>query len=299
MSRLTSSSLVLATALLLSACVTAPTTKSSLQDVGADALTDNPCDGASSPRCLFINAPVRLGSEPFSVPTRRTTFFKTQATVQFVDNQRRTWLAPTSTLTDGASIPQIFVPIIGNPRSKEFLSAATLHDAYCGIGNENNPSYHARRWQDVHRMFYDTLIVGGTQDTTAKIMFAAVYLAGPRWSEPRRDVSHVPVPQKQAAMRQAIQFIEAEDPDLNELQIYLKWLEKIKYRGIAKSIGIRDDRSTGSPGTGTGTGNGELGGTTNPSIPIIAPSTPTIPTTPTAPATPTTDPSAGVTASSI
>lgn len=245
MPRLITQLFALATAISLSGCIVVPTTKSSLQEAGTDILNQNPCDGPSNPLCLFINAPVLLGAQTFSVPTRNAQFFKTQAAVEFVDNQQRKWIAPPLTLTDGASIPKVFVPIVGDPRSKEFLGAATLHDAYCGIGNEELPTYQARRWQDVHRMFFDTLIVGGTDGTTAKIMFAAVYLAGPRWRNPRRDISHVPPSIQQAAMKQAKRFIEREDPDLNSLQKYLDWLEKTHYIGFGA---LREGGSAGAMG---------------------------------------------------
>jgi len=42
-----------------------------------------------------------------------------------------------------------------------FINAATIHDAYCGVGNQNGTYYNAAPWPKVHRMFYDALRVGG------------------------------------------------------------------------------------------------------------------------------------------
>lgn len=294
----------IAAAFLTAACVPIAQTDTELGDAGTDLLKQNPCSGPAAPICLFINAPVILGTKPFSVPTRKAQFFKTQATVEFVDNQKRRWVAPEATLTDGASIPKIFIPIVGDPTSREFLGAATLHDAYCGIGNEELDSYHARRWQEVHRMFYDTLIVGGTPDTTAKIMFAAVYLAGPRWRDPVRDLRKVPVSVQQAAMKQAKAFIEKEKPDLNSLHRYLDWLEETRYRpyrGLREGGGdLRQEMRKYSP---EDHGSGDDGSGYDPTLDPASPSTPTTldpvyPSTPTPvyPSTPGTggyDPAAG------
>ncbi len=109
--------------------------------------------------------------------------------LQFVDSEKKTWVAPKGTLTDGASIPPVFVAVIGEPTRKEFVNAAAIHDAYCGIGNDNLTQYHSDTWQNVHRMFYDALRVGGTPPKKAKIMFAAVYIGGPRWTPPRKPRS--------------------------------------------------------------------------------------------------------------
>jgi len=139
------------------------------------------CDGSSSGICAFINSPVRLGVKPVNLPSRKFPFFNTIDALEFVDAGSAKWIAPADTLTDGASIPPIFIKMIGAPTSREFVNAAAVHDAYCGIGNEEGSYYHGAIWQNVHRMFYDALRVGGTPPLKAKIMFAAVYIGGPRW----------------------------------------------------------------------------------------------------------------------
>lgn len=144
------------------------------------------CEAASNPVCAFFNAPLVLVTSPIKIFMRAETFYPTAKELKFVDSKHQDWVAPKGTITDGASIPRIFVPLIGEPTSDEFVHAAAIHDAYCGVGNNKLEQYHADTWQNVHRMFYDALRVGGTPPAKAKIMFAAVYLGGPRWYTPIR-----------------------------------------------------------------------------------------------------------------
>ena len=166
---------------LASACVTTTDSETALT-ARSNATQSSPCEKQSASRCLFFNAPVSLLPKVIRLKERPLPFFRTEKSIEFVDARPSKWLAPKNTLTDGASIPTIFLAAVGNPRSKEFINAATMHDAYCGIGNESLPQYHSETWQNVHRMFYDALRVSGTPPNKAKIMYAAVYLGGPRWT---------------------------------------------------------------------------------------------------------------------
>jgi len=144
------------------------------------------CAGRAARNCKFINSPVKLSSKPVHLPDGPYPFFKTRNDLKFVDADGSLWIAPAGILTDGASIPPLFVAFIGNPRSKQFMNAATVHDSYCARSNANGPYYHTAPWQRVHRMFYDGLIASGTSPIKAKIMYAAVYLGGPRWKKVRK-----------------------------------------------------------------------------------------------------------------
>ncbi|MBV7394145.1 DUF1353 domain-containing protein [Mameliella sediminis] len=193
--------------------------------------------------CVFSQSPLRVLDEPVEIPKRPYKFFPTAEPLNFVDAKGGQWNAPPRTLTDGASIPKIFVSIVGDPTSPEFINAAAVHDAYCGIGNEDGPMYHRAKWEDVHVMFYDGLIVGGTPEIRAKIMFAAVWLGGPRWKDPTGGVvstqgqgggrgvayvnpmDRVPVREKQAAMRRVKSYIEGTRPPLPRLIRYLRVVE--------------------------------------------------------------------------
>jgi len=158
----------------------------SLESGNAPAVPMASCEGQSASQCKFINSPVKLSSKPLRLPDSPYPFFKTRNTLEFVNAEGKVWIAPAGILTDGASIPPMFVGFIGDPRSKEFMNAATVHDSYCAESNRNNPYYHAAPWQEVHRMFYDALRVSGTPAIKAKIMYAAVYLGGPRWKGVRK-----------------------------------------------------------------------------------------------------------------
>ena len=61
-------------------------------------------------------------------------------------------------------------------------------------------------------MFYDALVVDGVPRQKAKIMFAAVYLAGPRWEDPTRDLSEVPTIRIQQEMEWCTDWILRMDP---------------------------------------------------------------------------------------
>lgn len=214
--------------------------------IGPQSSVDDPeisCFTQPQGGCSFDQSPLRVLDEPVTLPRRPYKFFPTAAPLNFVDAEGQSWVAPPRTLTDGASIPKIFVTIVGDPTSPEFVNAAAVHDAYCGIGNEGGANYQRAPWQDVHLMFYDGLIVGGTDHIRAKVMFAAVWLGGPRWAEPAEAVIStqgrsearaydyinrldlVPVWRKQQAMRRAKAYIERNDPPIPRLLDFLGRLE--------------------------------------------------------------------------
>ena len=107
----------------------------------------------------------------------------------FTDYEGVKWIAPKGTLTDGASVPRLALPITDGRWSREFLKASVVHDAYCQKENESicTDQYQKRSWQKVHRMFYNACLAGGTDPWLAKIMFAAVWIGGPRWDDPKRE----------------------------------------------------------------------------------------------------------------
>ncbi len=188
------------------------------------------CGQTTGSGCFFRNAPVRLKDDPVQIPGRPYQFFPTARAFSFVDGTGSEWQAPAATLTDGASIPRALVPVVGDPRTPEFANAAALHDAYCGVGNEGGPAFHSLPWQDVHRMFYDTLLVGGTPRPKAQLMFSAVWLGGPRWhpttGHDDTRMQRMPKDMQQTILRETKGFIDREDPDLPRLVSYLEWQEK-------------------------------------------------------------------------
>lgn len=253
-------------AFLLIAVIVAGCVKSS-EDLASQGIVGpaRECRGPSQAACYFRNSPVRLEERRVTIPGRSYDFFPLAEDLEFVDGQARKWLAPRQTLTDGASIPEVFVPIVGDPRAPEFTNAAALHDAYCGIGNEDGPVYRSRTWQETHRLFYDGLIVGGTPELKAKIMFAAVWLGGPRWypKSGRDDLTMALLPKAlmQQAMRDTRFYVNRRNPTFPQLLAYLSWQEermkKLAYRGVSAPEPVMDDGESGggeviSPGSAGG-----------------------------------------------
>ncbi|MCR8550669.1 DUF1353 domain-containing protein [Salipiger sp. P9] len=213
--------LTLAGGCLLAVSACAPTPK----DVETvEALSEINCS-VRPENCAYENSPVKVVDRPITLPKRPYQFFPLAEPLRFTDARRKGWFAPPGTLTDGASIPKIFVAIVGSPTAPEYVNAAAIHDAYCGIGNEGGANYHNGRWEDVHRMFYDALVASGTRPQRAKIMFAAVWLGGPRWNV-LYDLERLPVARKQQAMREAKSYVERYDPSLTALEQMLRRLEK-------------------------------------------------------------------------
>lgn len=93
----------------------------------------------------------------------------------FIDSAGQSWPVPSGAQVDGASIPQALWSVIGSPFTGKYRDASVVHDYYCDI--------RARPWPSVHRVFYDAMIVSGVSVSRAKLMYAAVYFAGPRWSQ--------------------------------------------------------------------------------------------------------------------
>ncbi len=243
--------------LAVSACAITPETPTTTLQLAQTniAISHTECLGSARSNCAFFNGPVQLQQTGIRLASRKATFFQTISQLDFVDARANRWVAPKDTLTDGASIPDIFVSLIGNPTSPEFVNASTMHDAYCGIGNENGARYHTDTWQNVHRMFYDALRVGGTAPIKAKIMFSAVYLGGPRWASnisvppmalafqggpvhranaasAMRSLGRVPTSTMVDQLKAAISFINKTDPTLAQLEIFLM---KSEARAIAEN----------------------------------------------------------------
>ncbi|WP_299846379.1 DUF1353 domain-containing protein [uncultured Roseovarius sp.] len=173
-------------------------------------------------KCTFVDGPVRLTRQPVKIAPEPQDFFRLEKGLGFRDSAGREWVAPPETFTDGASIPEIFIPLIGKRRSRTFINAATIHDAYCGHGNEGLAEYKSRHWEDVHRMFYDALVVNGTSKTKARIMFAAVYLGGPRWGDRSRDMSSVSRTHMVQEMEWCIRWIKRMKPSRERIVDWMK-----------------------------------------------------------------------------
>jgi len=140
----------------------------------------------------------------------------------FVDRDGKAWDVPAGYLTDGASVPAalwvLYPPFTGNYRS-----AAVIHDYYC----DNQQT----TWQDTHKVFYDAMRAAGVSEKTAKVMYGAVYLFGPRWgpgtAPGQRNAAPKASPEQQEAMVKELEaFVEAENPDLGALESQAKRMSR-------------------------------------------------------------------------
>lgn len=91
----------------------------------------------------------------------------------FVDDAQLVWSVPAMAQVDGASIPQFAWSILGSPFVGRYRKASVVHDWYCDI--------RTREWKATHRMFYEAMRASKVSGAKARIMYAAVYYAGPRW----------------------------------------------------------------------------------------------------------------------
>ena len=155
-----------------------------------------------------------------------TEQFRALDALFFIDETGKRWEAPIDTLTDGASIPQLFLSFIGDPMSQTVRAAAVVHDAYCGVANKGGKSYHIEPWQKVHRMFYEGLLACGASKLKALTMYAAVRLGGPRWEmDTNNDVSlsnKVPPERLKEEMRECKNWIEKNAPSIDQVD---EWME--------------------------------------------------------------------------
>ena len=180
------------------------------------------CSDATVGRCSFMSTTPKVGAEAIRILGKPHVYARLATPLSFTDPAGAVWTAPRGTLTDGASIPPVFVPLIGEPRRAEFLSPAALHDAYCGAGNEDLPQFRTRSWEETHRMFFHGLLAAGVPPAKAKVMFAAVYLGGPRWDDPARSLDTVPDAVLRREMEACLRFIEEDRPSLAEIEAWMR-----------------------------------------------------------------------------
>jgi hypothetical protein len=133
----------------------------------------------------------------------------------YIDAQDRRWMAPRGSVVNGASIPSGFWSFIGGPFEGKYRNASVVHDVGC---EEMTAS-----WEDVHRTFYEACRCGGVDETTAKMLYFAVYHFGPRW-EPQtetqlatRETSNGQVVEEPVTVRRMVR-IDPPPPTLDEVE---------------------------------------------------------------------------------
>jgi hypothetical protein len=171
----------------------------------------------------------------------------------FVDPDKFVWKAGIGDVTDGATIPDLFKPIIGDSFEPDFLPAAVIHDHY------TNRAHRVRSWRDTASVFYQAMLVKGVNVIKAKTMYFAVYAFGPHWGVLAKGVPcgkncifSVPVqlsvstggnimttgalvalPEGRVYAEEAADFAAAHATELNDIQ---KKIELSEIRGTPLSL---------------------------------------------------------------
>jgi Protein of unknown function (DUF1353) len=131
----------------------------------------------------------------------------------FVDPDGKEWDVPEGYQTDGASVPAalwaLYPPFTGNYRQ-----AAVIHDYFCDSKQTS--------WEDTHKVFYFAMRAADVDENTAKIMYGAVYMFGPRWgpgtAPGQRNAAPAASPEQQEEMVKELKaFVDKENPDLDNL----------------------------------------------------------------------------------
>jgi hypothetical protein len=106
-------------------------------------------------------------------PTNSSQQMRTVLEFGFLDTDGKHWLVPRGTSVDGASIPKALWSLLANLWEGKYRDAIVMHDHHCAVRDMD--------WRSVHRMFYRALLVSGVPVSGAKLVYAGVYFAGPRW----------------------------------------------------------------------------------------------------------------------
>ena len=134
----------------------------------------------------------------------------------FHDGRGYEWSVPAGAVVNGASIPRLLWPILGSPFVGDYRQASVVHDHFCTLKN--------RRWQAVHRMFYDALLASGVGGLFAKILYGAVWAGGPRWVgvqgiEPGAPALTTVWPEfSEDDFRELEAWIRSNDPTMEEVE---------------------------------------------------------------------------------
>jgi Protein of unknown function (DUF1353) len=100
---------------------------------------------------------------------------KTVLDFGFLDADGRHWPVPPGTSVDGASIPKALPSLWSDLWQGKYREATVVHDYHCAARSAD--------WQSVHRMFYRAMLASGVSELRAKLIYAGIYFAGPRWED--------------------------------------------------------------------------------------------------------------------
>lgn len=135
------------------------------------ALLSPAAAGAQDNYGHFFDLPIALEN----VPNGQGKPFRLTKELRFEDPTGTLWSVPQGGYTDGASIPWLFQIIVGDNYSGPYFPAAVIHDFYCCV--------QSHLAIDTHRNFYYGMLANGTPQWQAWLMYTAVRVGGPDWSE--------------------------------------------------------------------------------------------------------------------
>lgn len=104
---------------------------------------------------------------------REKPFYEVMEDFSYKDRKGYIWTTTKGYKTNGASIPKLLWPIIGDPYGGGYIKSAVIHDQAC--------DEKKKTWQDTHRTFLDAMLEEGVGPSKAYVMYSAVYRFGPRW----------------------------------------------------------------------------------------------------------------------
>jgi Protein of unknown function (DUF1353) len=154
-----------------------------------------------------------------SVP--QSKLLRLKRSITYTDPDGRAWGVPAPFDTDCASIPRLFLSVVGGRCDDVYRDAAIVHDYYCRNFKVYWPDAF-RDWQEVHRAFYYGMRARGVEERKAKWMFAAVYHFGPRWEWDGDQVREIGI-ERFAGMDQLPEddiyaYVQDKNPSLKEIE---------------------------------------------------------------------------------
>src|SRR4051812_18661718 len=144
--------------------------------------------------------------------------------LRYTDPNGLTWIAPSGSKVDGASIPKSLWSFMGGPFEGKYRNASVLHDV----------AYEQKKkpWQDCDRMFYNAMRCSGVSAVEAKTMYYALYKFGRHWKYTIRKAKPVKgserlaenetfpraVPVNESEVNAARDWIRSADPSPEQIQ---------------------------------------------------------------------------------
>src|SRR6266496_4823851 len=99
--------------------------------------------------------------------------------LRYTDPQGFTWIAPSGSQVDGASIPRSLWSIMGGPFEGKYRNASVLHDV--AYTQRNRP------WEVCDRMFYNAMRCSGVSAVEAGTMYYSLRKFGRHWKAPKAE----------------------------------------------------------------------------------------------------------------